>query len=392
MKRALASLLAIPLVLSILSGCQPRDAQPPGGMPPAQVGVVTVTPRSVPVSFEYTGRTAGFRDVEVRARVTGILLKRHYQEGGAVKAGQLLFEIDPAPFRAALDKAEAELARAEADLARATLDAARLGPLHEAKAVSRKEFDDAVAGESIARAQVLAARAQVAEARLNLGYTRVVAPISGVSGRAAQSEGSLVSAQEATLLTTISQVEPMYALFGVADGELLKLEREAAAGRLKLPRDGRFKARLKLADGSVHAREGEVDFSDNRVDPATGTVEGRARFANPDARLRPGQFVRVILSGATRPDAILLPQRAVMEGPAGKFVYVVNGEGKAEARPVEAGDWLGDDWLIHAGLAAGERVIVDGALKVMPGAPVQVEEPAGEATIPAGDAPAAAQG
>lgn len=373
MQRALTALLLASLPLIPLVGCKPNGAPPPDGMPPAQVGVVTVSPRVVPVSFEYTGRTAGFRDVEVRARVTGILLKRHYREGGAVKTGQLLFEIDPAPFRAALDKAEAELARAEADLARMTREAARLAPLREAGAVSRKEHDDAVSGEAIARAQVQAARALVAEARLNLGYTRVVAPISGISGRAAQSEGSLVSAQEATLLTTISQVEPMYALFGVADGELLKLEREAAAGRLILPRDGRFKARLRLADGRTHAREGEVNFSDNRVDAATGTVEGRAQFANPDASLRPGQFVRVILTGATRPDAILLPQRALMEGPAGKFVYVVNGEDKAEPRPVEVGDWLEDEWLIHAGLAAGDRVIVDGALKVMPGAPVRVD-------------------
>ena len=392
MQRALSALLLASLPLISLVGCKPNDAQPPGGMPPAQVGVVTVTPRTVPVNFEYTGRTAGFRDVEVRARVTGILLKRHYQEGGAVKAGQLLFEIDPAPFRAALDKAEADLARAEAELARAMLDAARMQPLHEAKAVSRKEFDDAVAGERIARAQVLAARALVAEARLDLGYTRVLAPISGVSGRALKSEGSLVSAQEATLLTTLSQVEPMYALFGVADGDLLKLEQEAATGRLVLPRDGLFTARVKLADGRLHAREGRVNFSDNRIDPATGTVEGRAQFANPDASLRPGQFVRVVLSGATRPDAILLPQRAVMEGPTGKFVYLVNGEGKAEARPVEVGDWLGEDWVINAGLAAGERVIVDGALKVMPGAPVHIEEKPGESGPPAGVAPAAPQG
>lgn len=392
MNCALASLSAIALVLSIMTGCQPRDEQPPGGMPPAQVGVVTVTPKTVPVSFEYTGRTAGFRDVEVRARVTGILLKRHYREGGAVQAGQLLFEIDPAPFRAVLDKAEAELARAEAELARTQLDAARLQPLHEAKAVSRKEFDDAVASERIARAEVQSARALVAEARLDLGYTRVLAPISGVSGRALKSEGSLVSAQEATLLTTLSQVEPMYALFGVADGDLLKMEQEAASGRLVLPSDGLFTARVKLADGRLHAREGRVNFSDNRIDAATGTVEGRAQFPNPDASLRPGQFVRVVLTGATRPDAILLPQRAVMEGPAGKFVYVVNGEGKAEARPVEVGDWLGDDWVINTGLAAGERVIVDGALKVISGAPVQIDEQAGEAGAPAGDAPAANQG
>jgi membrane fusion protein (multidrug efflux system) len=373
------SLLLVTLFLFALAGCRPNGAQPAGGMPPAQVGVVTVAPRDLPVEFEYTGRAAGFREVEVRARVTGILLKRHYQEGAAVKAGQLLFEIDPAPFRAALDKTEAELVRTEAEQARAAADAARLRPLREANAVSQKEYDDAVAAERIAQAQVLAARAQVAEARLNLGYTRVTAPIDGLSGRAQPAEGSLVSAQEATLLTTITQLEPMYALFGIADGDRLRLESEAAAGRLVLPRDGRFGARLRLADGRMHAREGRVDFSDSRVDAATGTLEGRALFANPDGSLRPGQFVRVILAGAHRPGAILLPQRAVMEGPAGKFVYVVDGEGKAQPRPVEAGDWIGDEWLILGGLAAGDRVIVDGVLKVMPGAPVTIEPPAAAA-------------
>lgn len=369
-----------------LSGCQRggEHGAPAGGMPPAMVSVITAQPETVPVDFEYTGQTVGVRDVEIRARVTGILQKRLYAEGRPVAAGAPMFQIDPAPFQAALDKVEAELARAEAELERARREAARLKPLAEARAISRKELDDAVSAEAIAAAQVLAARAQVSEARLNLGYTRVEAPISGLSGRAQKSEGSLVSGVEATLLTTVSQLDPIQVLFGIAEGDRLKLDAEVAAGRLRLPANGRFEVAIRLADGSLHGKRGHLDFSDHRVHPETGTLEGRAELPNPGGRLSPGQFVRVILSGATRPDAILVPQRAVMEGPAGKFVYVIGAEDKAEPRPVEVGDWHGDRWLIHGGLRAGDRVIVDGALKVMPGAPVQIGEPA----PPAGAAPA----
>jgi len=237
------------MLLAALAACSPHDEQGQQGMPPAQVTVVTVQPQRVPLILEYTGQVAGYRDVEVRARVTGILLKRHYQEGSRVRAGQALFRIDPAPFQAALDKARAELARAEAELERSQRDAARLKPLHEARAVSQKEYDDAVSAKQVAQAQVQAARSQVTQARLDLGYTRVESPISGLSSRAMKSEGSLVSGAEATLLTTVSQVDPIYVLFGVPDGEQLKLEREAALGRLVLPRDGLFQASVKLADG-----------------------------------------------------------------------------------------------------------------------------------------------
>lgn len=376
------------MLLAALAACSPHDEQGQQGMPPAQVTVVTVQPQRVPLILEYTGQVAGYRDVEVRARVTGILLKRHYQEGSRVRAGQALFRIDPAPFQAALDKARAELARAEAELERSQRDAARLKPLHEARAVSQKEYDDAVSAKQVAQAQVQAARSQVTQARLDLGYTRVESPISGLSSRAMKSEGSLVSGAEATLLTTVSQVDPIYVLFGVPDGEQLKLEREAALGRLVLPRDGLFQASVKLADGGSYPETGRVNFSDNRVNTQTGTVEGRAQLANPEARLLPGQFVRVLLSGAERPAALLVPQRAVLEGPKGKFVYVVNAKGQAEPRPVQAGDWVHDQWVITSGLQSGDRVIVDGALKVMPGAPVQLAQADGSPGKP-GAAPQA---
>jgi membrane fusion protein (multidrug efflux system) len=211
----------------------------------------------------------------------------------------------------------------------------------------------------------------VNEAKLNLGYTRVEAPISGMSSRAAVSEGTLVSGPN-VLLTTVTQADPMYVIFGIPDRDRLAMRRDAEAGRLRLPQDGRFKASLKLADGTVYARTGTLDFTDVRVSTETGTSEARAELPNPDGALRAGEFARIVLEGAVRPSAMIAPQRSVLEGPQGKFVYVVNAESKAEPRPVEVGDWTADGWIINQGLKPGDRVIVDGVMKLGPGAPVTV--------------------
>lgn len=344
---------------------------PGGGMPPAEVNVVTATPRALPVSFEYVGQTAGSREVEVRARVTGILLSRNFEEGGPVKKGQSLYTIDPAPIQAALARAQADVAAAEARLEQARRNAARLKPLHAEKAVSQKEYDDAASAELIGAADLKAARARLDEARLNLEYTKVESPMSGIASRSLRSEGSLVSGPD-ILLTTVMQVDPIWVNFGIPDTEQARLSKEAAEGRLLLPKD--FQVELRLADGSAYARKGKVDFSDIRISPATGTREARAEVANPQGVLRPGQFVRVVLRGASRPNAVTVPQRAVLQGPQGKFVYVVDEKGTAQARPVEAGEWSGEDWIITAGLKGGERVIVDGVMKIGPGAPVKVAE------------------
>jgi membrane fusion protein (multidrug efflux system) len=368
----------LPLALAVLAGCSPSDGkeQPPGhgpggGMPPAQVSAVTVEPRALPVAFEYTAQTAGSREVEVRARVTGILLKRNFEEGARVKQGQSLFTIDRAPYEAALARAQADVAAAEARAQQAARNAARLKPLYAEKAVSQKDYDDAVSAEAIGAADVKAARARLAEVQLNLGYTKVESPVSGIAGRALRSEGSLVSGPE-VLLTTVVQVDPIWVNFGIPDNERARLEKDAQAGSLKLPK--RFQVELRLADGSLHPVKGTLDFTDVRVSTATGTSEARAELPNKDGTLRPGQFVRVILRGAERPDAILVPQRAVLEGPQGKFVYVVNEKNLAEPRPVVVGEWVGDDWIIARGLQGGERVITDGVMKIGPGAPVQVAE------------------
>jgi membrane fusion protein (multidrug efflux system) len=358
-----------------LAACGPSGGPPHGGFPPAQVSVITVEPKSLPAIFEYTGQTLGSREVEVRARVTGILQARNFIEGGAVAKGQSLFTIDPAPFVAAAVRAEADVAAADARLAQAKKNAARLKPLYAEKAVSQKEFDDAVSAEAIAEADLKGAKARLTEAHLNLMYTKVESPLSGIAGRAQRSEGSLVSGPD-VLLTTVTQVDPIWVSFGISDNEQLRLNSESAAGRLELPKGGRFEVSLKLADGTVVAQTGKLNFSDVRVSGATGTSETRAEIPNPKGVLRPGQFVRVTLKGAVRPNAVTVPQRAVLEGPQGKFVYVLGAESKAEPRPVQVGDWAGDDWIINAGLKAGDKVIVDGVARIFaPGSPVQVAEP-----------------
>lgn len=342
-----------------------------GGMPPAEVNAMTVAVQSLPETFEYVGQTAGSREVEVRARVTGILLSRNFDEGGRVKKGQSLFTIDPAPFRVAANRAEADVAAAQARLEQAKRNAARLKPLYAEQAVSQKEYDDAVSAELIGAADLKAAQARLAEARLNLEYTRVESPVSGVVSRASRSEGSLVSGPD-VLLTTVMQVDPIWVNFGIPDSEQARLQKEAAQGRLNLPKN--FQVELRLADGSLYPQKGKLDFADVRISPATGTREARAEIPNPSGVLRPGQFVRVILRGATRPNAVTVPQRAVLQGPQGKFVYVVDDKGTAQPRPVDAGQWSGDDWIITSGLNGGERVIVDGVMKLGPGAPVKVAE------------------
>jgi len=368
---------------AVLAACQPSGGPPQGGMPPAEVSVVAVQPQLLPVVFEYVGQTAGSREVEVRARVTGILLSHHFREGGPVKRGESLFSIDPAPFETALARAEADVAGAQARLAQARRTAARLKPLYAERAVSQKDYDDAVSAEAIQEADLKSARARLAEARLNLQYTRVESPAAGIAGRALRSDGTLVSGPD-VLLTTVTSIDPIWVNFGIPDRESEKLDREARAGRVVLPKDGRFEVSLVRADGSVHARTGRLNFADVKVSGATGTRDTRAELPNPGGVLRPGQFVRVRLAGATRPEAIVVPQRAVLEGPQGKFVYVVGAESKAEARPVEVGDWSAESWIIVSGLKAGERVITDGVMRIGPGAPVRIAEPGAAKAGPAG--------
>ena len=364
----------IGLALAALSACGQSQSNPAASAPPPpEVNVVAVQPRDVSIAFEYIGQVAGFREVEVRPRISGILERWNYQAGAKVGAGQSLFTIDPAPYRAALAKAEADLAGAQASWSQAKSNVERLKPLWEPRAISQKDFDDAVSAEQVTAANVKSAQAALTQARLNLSYTRVEAPIPGITSRPLKSEGSLVDAQQ-TLLTTISQIDPVYVIFSFTEAEHLKLTRAVADQTVKLPKQGQYEVRLKLADGNEYARTGKVDFTDIRVDPTTGTIEARALVPNPQELLRPGQFARVLLSGASRPDAIVVPQRAVLEGPKSKMVLIVNAENKVEPRPVQVGDWTGADWVIDGGLKPGDKVIVDGMMKAPPGATVKIAQ------------------
>jgi len=382
---ALTSALTSAMLATVASLSACGQAQAPAGMgfPPAMVSTINVQAADIPIAFEYVGQTTGSKEVEVRARVTGILDRRHFIEGGAVKSGQLLFTIDPATFAAQAAAAEAEVARAQAQRSQAEREAARLKPLAERRAVGQKEADDAQSNAELAAATVKAAEARLAEARLNLGYTRITAPVGGLIGRAAKSEGSLLNANE-TLLTTISQLDPIWIQFHISENEQLKLSRGVAEGRLVLPKANAFDVTVKLADDSLFPRKGTINFADPRINPGTGTYEMRAELANPDGSLKPGQFVRVSLAGAYRKDAIAVPQVAVLDGPQGKFVYVPakdkDGKDIALPRPVVVGDWVDGNgsqrWIIESGLKPGEAIIVDGIARVMfPGQPIQVVPP-----------------
>lgn len=375
----IASLTLASLFLAACSGGEQHG----GGWPPAAVSVVKVAPHDVPVSYTFVGQTEGSREVEVRAQVGGILLQRHYQEGATVKAGATLFTIDPATYQAALAQAEAEVAAAQAHLSQSTREVARLKPLFAEKAVSQKEYDDAVSAEELNRANLALARARATQARLNAGYSSVRAPISGIAGRAQKSEGNLIAPGADSLLTTLVQTDPMYVHFNLPDSEQARLKQLAASGALKMPADGKFAVELTLGDGSAYARRGSVDFAETGINLETGSVRTRATFANPDGQLLPGQFVRVNLVGAVRPQAITVPQRAVADGPMGKFVYLAgkgqDGKPAAVVQPVVVGEWTTvkgqREWVIQKGLKTGDAVIVEGLAKLRPGAPIAVGAP-----------------
>lgn len=390
--------LALAAATVLLAACG-RSGPPPagaGGFPPAAVTLMEVKPQTVPVRFEYVGQTAGSKEAEVRARVQGILERRSYQEGGYVKAGQTLFVIDPKPYAAQTEQAAASLAQAEALQTQARRNLERQESLMASGMTTRRDLDDAQSAVETAAATVKLAQARLTEAKLNLSYTTVTAPVSGYASRSLKSEGSLVSPGEDSLLTTVSQLDPMHVNFSVAESERLRIDREIAEGRLTLPdpASGGQTVSVRLADGTIFPRQGKLAFIDARINPATGAFDARALVPNPDQALRPGQFVRVIVAGSERPNAVVLPQRAVMEGPQGKFVYVAgkSAEGKdvAVPRPVAVGDWveLKDErlWLIESGLKAGEQVVVEGMGKLFPvpgGAPIVVGPAAGAPPDPA---------
>lgn len=374
--------LALPLLLG-LAGCDGNAEQGAGmAFPPPQVSVISIAPRDLPVEREYIGQTKGSREVEIRARVGGIIEQRMYEEGTQVEAGAVLFRLDPKSYEAQLAVAEALLARTEAQRNQAEREWNRIKPLVADKVVSRKALDDAQSAFELASADVKAAAAAVREARLQLDYTHVTAPIAGVAGLAEKVEGAVVKASEERL-TTLTVTDPMDVYFSVSENELLTQQQQAADGSLHTPTDNALQVKVRLADGRVLDRIGHINFNDARIDTATGTLNMRARLANADGLLKSGQFVRVLISGAVRPNAITVPQKAVLEGPQGKFVFVVgkdkDGASIANVRPVEVGEWAGQgearSWVIRKGLVQGDQVILDNFIKLRPGGPVQIAAP-----------------
>lgn len=396
----LTGVLAASVLLLAACGKPANAPGAGGGMPPAQVGVQKAAPADVAVDYEYVGQVAGSREVEVRARVNGIVEQRLFAEGQPVKAGQPLYRLDAAPYKAQQAAAEAALAQAQARVRQAERDVARLKPLVESQSASQRDLDNALSALDIARADVKAAEARIAETRINVGYTDIRAPISGIAGRALKVEGALASAGGDSLLTTIAQVDPVYVNFGIGEAEYLRLKREQAEGKLRLPAGG-YQVQLLSSDGAPMKSSGRIDFQDYRADGATGSFAMRANVANGGRELSPGQFVRVRLSGATRPQAITVPQRAVMDSAQGKFVYVVSPGEKggtiALPRPVQVGEWVRlansvdrNGWVIRDGLKPGDEVIVDGTARIFfPGAPVMAS-PLGAAPAAPAAQPAAA--
>lgn len=371
---ALMALTGLTGLSAMLVGCK-DDSAAPKAMPAPLVVVQQVQPRDLPLTYEYVGQTAGSREVEVRARVGGILMRRAYTEGRPVKKGDLMFEIDPEPFKADLDQALGQQAQAEARLQSAQSNRDRVLPLYRENAVSQKDRDDAVAEFDSAKAALEEARARVKTARINLGYTRVEAPISGMTSKETRSEGSLVTTTaDGSLLTTISKVDPVYVNFSAPSVDLFRLRRMREEGRITLPKKG-YDVVVRLIDGSTYKRTGTVNFIDPLVDPLTGTIRVRAEFPNPEAEVLPGQFVRVVMSGAVYNNALAIPQRAVLQTQQGPMVWVIGEGDVAQPRPVEISLPIGNEYIVEKGLAAGERYVVEGLLKVRPGQPVTIGQP-----------------
>lgn len=367
--RATRGLLPLLCAGALAVGC--KKAPPPAAPGPVEVGVVTLAPTAVTLTKELPGRTSAFKVAEVRARVNGIVLKRLFTEGSDVKEGQRLFLIDAAPYQAALDAAKAQLARAEANLGNARLQAERMTDLVKDNAVSRQEYDTAVAGLKVSEADVGAGRAAVQTAKINLGYTTVTAPVPGRIGRSAVTEGAYVQAGQATLLATVQQLDPVYVDVTQSSSDALALRRALESGKLQRASDGGARVALLLDDGREYGRPGTLQFADVTVDPGTGSIALRAIFPNPKSELLPGMFVRARLDEGVNPQALLVPQAGVTRDQKGlPTALVVTADKKVERRQLVTDRAIGDAWLVTQGVKAGDQVIVEGLQKVRPGAQV----------------------
>ncbi|BCF99546.1 hemolysin D [Paraburkholderia sp. PGU19] len=386
-KRVLVPLVL--LALASLAACKKAPTEPP--RPSVEVTVVTVRQQETPVDFEFTAQTQSSREVEIRARVDGFLERRMYTEGALVKDGQVLFVMDKQPFEAALQSAKGALAQQQARLLVTKQNLTRVIPLAAQNALSKKDLDDATGNEKQAEAAVIAAQGEVRTAELNLSYCTIRSPLQGLSSFARVQDGSYVTPNQSGLLTYVYQLDPMWVNFSISENELLRYRDQITKGLLRFPADNQFDVTIIQADGSVYPQKGRIDFANPAFSQETGTFLVRATFANPKGTLKPGQFVRAMVSGAVRPNAVLVPQRAVLQGAKSHFVWVLDQDSKPHQRVVDVGDWHGDDWFVNEGLKAGERVVVDGAIRVSSDAQIKVVSAApGSAPATPASAPPAA--
>lgn len=375
-ERTVAACISAGLILILLAGCAEKAPTNPPPIP-QEVEVITVTTQTVPDEPEFIGQTEAFRPVEIRSQVTGIIKEVFFTEGRNVKKNDRLYLIDPVPFKAIYLSGKAKVAQAQARLVQAEQDLARVKPLLAQQAVSRKDVDDAMAEMLGAQATLEAAQSDLVKAKFDLDNTLITAPVNGRIGRSQFYEGRLVSAQT-TLLTTIDQLDPMYVNVSVPESYLLRRRRELTEHKVQRPDIFKLTGVMTFSDGSVYPEEGTLDFANVALRPETGTLQARFTFPNPEGGFSPGQsyfypgqFVKIRLKGYIRTDAILIPQRAVQQGPKGSFVYVIDRGDKAELRLVQPSTWHGDQWLIESGLHPGERVVVEGFHRIQPGLQVK---------------------
>ncbi|HUL56711.1 MAG TPA: efflux RND transporter periplasmic adaptor subunit [Usitatibacter sp.] len=381
-------LLILLFPVALLSACG-KGGEAPAARPPVEVTAVTIAPRDTPVSYEFVGQTLSSHQVQIRARVAGFLDKRVYTEGALVKAGEVMFQQDARPFQVQLDAANGALAEQQARLKVADDNLAQVKPLAALNALSQKELDDAVGQQRGAAAAVETAKAGVESAKLNLSYTTITTPVTGLSSFARVQDGAFVNAEN-SLLTIVEQVDPIWVDFTISENEMLGLRRDRDKGLVKLPPNDQYVVEVILADGALFPQKGRITFANASFNPQTGTFLLRAALPNPDSSLRPGQFVRVRVTGAVRLNAILVPQAAVLQGPKSHIVVIVDKDMKAQMRPVEVGPWYGDDWFITGGLQAGDVVATDGIARLTPGASVKIVEARAKAEgAPRPGAPAA---
>jgi len=359
-------------IILVTVACGKMEA-PKAAPAPQEVTVVTVSPKTVPATFEFVAQAESSHQVEIVARVSGFLEKILYREGEVVEEGQVMFQMDPKPFQAQVNASKGEVENRKAQLwtAKANLD--RIKPLAEQDAASKSDLDNAVGTVQSAEASVYESQAGLDKAQLDLSYTVIKSPFTGVSSKALLREGAYLSATGSTSkLTYVAKLNPIWIDFNISQNQRAKLGQEVKEGLIALPRDHAFEVELELSDGSRYPHRGKVNFADPSFSKETGTFLVRAEMPNPKEELRPGMFVKAFMKGAVRPNAVVVPQKAVQQTANGHTVYVINPKELAEIRPVIVGEWIGEDWIINKGLKAGDRVIVEGFQRLAPGAPVKV--------------------